>query len=122
MAPKDQALLLNLMEKRIICETKYGKTRSAHSKTSVFATSNNVKEISPALQSRFFVAELEPYTYEQFCGTTEGLLSRNRINGSVAKVIANAVWNKSRDIRDCVGIATLAKSIKDVNFLVETFI
>ena len=64
MAPKDQALLLNLMEKRIICETKYGKTRSAHSKTSVFATSNNVKEISPALQSRFFVAELEPYTYE----------------------------------------------------------
>ena len=43
MAPKDQLLLLNLMETGIVSETKYGKTRSAHITTSVFATSNNIK-------------------------------------------------------------------------------
>jgi uncharacterized protein YcbX len=48
-------------------ETKYGKTRSAQIKTSVFATCNNIKKMSAPLQSRFFIVELEPYTYEQFC-------------------------------------------------------
>ncbi|MDP9289447.1 MAG: hypothetical protein M3P08_14800 [Thermoproteota archaeon] len=46
MGPKDQALLLNLMETGIVTETKYGKTRSAETKTSVFATSNDIKRIS----------------------------------------------------------------------------
>lgn len=44
MAPKDQAILLNLMETGIVSETKYGKTRSAQIKTSVFATCNNIKK------------------------------------------------------------------------------
>ena len=117
-----QAFLLNLMETGIVSETKHGKTRSAQINTSVFATSNNINKISAPLLSRFFNVVLEPYIYEQFCGITKGLLSRNRIDGSVAKVIANAVWNKSRDIRECVRACTMTKSIEDINFLVETFI
>jgi holliday junction DNA helicase RuvB len=76
MAPKHQALLLNLMETGIISETKYGKTRSTQIKTSVFATSNNIKSLSPPLLSRFFIVELESYTYEQFCEVTSQLLSQ----------------------------------------------
>jgi ATP-dependent Lon protease len=121
MALKDQALLLNLMETGIISETKYGKTRSARIKTSVFATSNNIKKMSAPLQSRFFIVELEPYTYEQFCDITEKLLLRQRIEAQVVGAIAGAVWNKSQDIRDCIKIGTLAKSTKDVEFIVDKF-
>jgi holliday junction DNA helicase RuvB len=46
MSSKYQVFLLNLMETGIVSETKYGKTRSAQMKTSVFATSNNIKKLS----------------------------------------------------------------------------
>jgi len=36
MSPRDQTFLLNLMETGIVTETKYGKTREAEIKTSVF--------------------------------------------------------------------------------------
>lgn len=55
MSPKNQAFLLNLMEAGIVVETKYSKTRLAEMKTSVFATSNNIKKMSAPLQSRFFI-------------------------------------------------------------------
>jgi holliday junction DNA helicase RuvB len=60
MSTKDQAMLLNLMETGIVAETKHNKTRTAHMKMSVFATSNNVRDIITPLQSRFFVVELPP--------------------------------------------------------------
>ncbi|HET7390984.1 MAG TPA: hypothetical protein VFJ51_09190 [Nitrososphaeraceae archaeon] len=89
--------------------------------TSVFATSNNIKKLSSPLQSSFFIVELEPYTYEQFLEITNKLLTRQMIEG-VATVIANAVWNKSRDIRDRVRIGKLARSAEDVGFIVDTFL
>jgi Holliday junction DNA helicase RuvB len=121
MDPKDQTMLLNLMETGIITETKYGKTRSIQIKTSVFATINNIKKITGPLQSRFFIVELEPYTYEQFCHITEGLLSRHKVERGAANIIANAVWNKSQDVRDGVKIGTLAQSVEDVEFIVDQF-
>ena len=57
MTSKNQAFLLNLMATGIISETKYGKTRSAKTTTSVFATSNNIKNLSAPLRSRFFIVE-----------------------------------------------------------------
>jgi holliday junction DNA helicase RuvB len=68
---------LNLMETGIVTETKYGKTRTTHIQTSVFATSNNARKISAPLQSRFFIVKLEAYTYEQFCEITKHVLSHN---------------------------------------------
>ena len=121
MSPKDQAFLLNLMETGIVTETKYDKTRLAVMKTSVFATSNDIKKISVPLQSRFFVVELEPYEYEQFCDIAEKLLSCHKIEGQVTSAIANAVWKKSRDIRDCRKIGALVKTMADVEFIVDEF-
>jgi holliday junction DNA helicase RuvB len=63
MSPRDQTFLLNLMEIGIIAETKNGKTREAKIKTSVFATCNDPRKLSTPLQSRFFIVEVEPYTY-----------------------------------------------------------
>jgi Holliday junction DNA helicase RuvB len=59
MSPIDQTFLLNLMETGIVTETKYGKTRQAEIKTSVFATCNDGRKLSAPLQSRFFIIELE---------------------------------------------------------------
>jgi replication-associated recombination protein RarA len=119
MTTKNQTFLLNLMETGLISETKYGKTRSAKVKTSVFATSNNIKKLSAPLQSRFFIVELESYTCEQFFEITKQLLSHRKIEREVANVIASAVWAKSQDIRDCVRIGSMAKTVGDVDFLVN---
>ncbi|HEY6884983.1 MAG TPA: AAA family ATPase [Nitrososphaeraceae archaeon] len=122
MTPKDQVFLLNLMETGIVSETKYGRTRSAEMKTSVFATCNNINKLSSPLQSRFFIVELEPYTCEQFCQITKQLLSHHNVEEGVTDLIADAVWNKSQDIRDCIRIGKLARSVEDVGFIVDTFV
>ena len=57
MSPRDQTFLLNLMETGIVSETKYGKTREAEIKTSVFATCNDPRKLSAPLKSRFFIVE-----------------------------------------------------------------
>jgi len=121
MFRKDQAFLLNLMETGIIRETKYGKTRSAQMKTSVFATSNNAENLSGPLLSRFFIVELAPYTFEQFHNITN-LLLRHNLGENVATTIAEAIWNRSRDIRDCVRIGSMAKSVEDVEFFLNNFL
>jgi len=77
--------------------------------------------LSAPLLSRFFVVELEQYTYEQFLEITYELLSRHKIEGGVACVIANAVWNRSKDIRDCVKIGSLAKNTSDLEFIIDNF-
>ena len=88
MPAKDQTSLLNLMETGIVSETKYGKTRSAQIKTSVFATSNNIEKISVAQQSRFFIVELEPYTYEQVTFASQSGRRHSRLDscGSVEQI------------------------------------
>jgi Holliday junction resolvasome RuvABC ATP-dependent DNA helicase subunit len=126
MPTKDQTFLLNLMETGILTETKYRKTRTAKTnvKTWVFATSNNTEKIMSPLQSRFFIVKLEAYAYEQFYHITVQLLTQqHKVKPEVAKGAANAVWNKmkSANVRDCVKIGRMAKSIEDVNFIVDTF-
>ena len=124
LSRKDQTFLLNLMETGIVSETKYNKTRRMEIKTSVFATSNSVEKIIATLQSRFFIVKLEAYTYEQFYGITVRLLTSNQYNvdEEITKATADAVWNTSKNIRDSIKIARMAKSVGDVYWLVTTFL
>jgi hypothetical protein len=39
----------------------------------------------------------------------------------MAKAVAFHIWNSSRNIRDCIKIDRIAKSIEDINFIVSTF-
>jgi holliday junction DNA helicase RuvB len=126
MHAKDQTFLLNLMETGILTETKYRKTRTTATnvKTWVFATSNDIEKIMVPLQSRFFIVKLEPYTYEQFYQITVQLITQqHKVKLEIARAAADAVWNKmkSGNIRDCVKIGRMAKSLEDVNFIVDTF-
>ena len=95
MSTKDQTFLLNLMETGIVTEAKHRKTRTATNvKTWVFASSNDILNIISPLKSRFFVIELEPYSYEQFCQITVSLLTnQHRVKEQIAKSTAFAVWN-----------------------------
>jgi MoxR-like ATPase len=118
LAPKHQTFLLNLMEGGILSETKFGKTREMRVNISVFATSNSTRNLSEALLSRFFVVEMEQYSYEQFYQITSRLLHQRKI----APPIADAVWVTSRNLRDCVRIGKLARSEEDVRFLLDNFL
>src|ERR671939_386000 len=117
MSTKDQTFLLNLMETGIVSETKHAKTRTEVLKTWVIASSNNINNIISPLKSRFFIIELEPYNYEQFCQITMSLLiEQHKVKEEIAKATAHMVWNRlgSKNIRDCVRIGRMAKSVEDV--------
>jgi MoxR-like ATPase len=109
MSPRDQTFLLNLMETGIITEMKYGKTREAEIKTSVFATCNDCRAV---------IVELEQYTYEQFYEITVRPLDVKR---EIALLVADTLWDRSKNLR-CVRIGKLARSEEDVNFLIEKFL
>ena len=123
MSTKDQTFLLNLMETGIVSETKHAKTRTQVLKTWVIASSNNINNIISPLKSRFFIIELEPYNYEQFCQITIRLLiEQHKVNEEIAKATAHMVWNRlgSKNVRDCVRIGRIAKSVQDVDFISDT--
>ena len=123
MSTKDQTFLLNLMETGLVSETKHAKTRMEVLKTWVIASSNDMSNIIPALKSRFFIIELEPYSYEQFCQITMRLLiEQHKVKEEIAKATAHMVWNRlgSKNIRDCVRIGRIAKSVQDVDFIIDT--
>jgi Holliday junction DNA helicase RuvB len=114
---KDQTFLLNLIETGIVSETKFGKTRKIEMRTSVIATSNNVEKIIEPLQDRLFIVKLQAYTYEQFFQIAVSLLTSNlhNVDEEIAKATTEAVWRTSKNIRDSLKIARMAKSLEDVN-------
>jgi holliday junction DNA helicase RuvB len=122
LSKKDQTFLLNLMETGIVSETKHNKIRSMKIKTSVFATSNNIENIVPPLQSRFFIVKLRLYTYKQFYDITVRLLTSDQysVDEEIAVATANAVWSTTQNIRDCIRVAKMAKSVEDVNWSCRT--
>ena len=113
---------LNLIETGIVSETKYNKTKRMKLKTSVSATSNNIEKIIVPLQSRFFIANMDSYTCEQFFRINVQLLTSNRYNidEEIARATSDAVWKTSRNIRDSIRIAKMSGSVEDVDWLVTT--
>ena len=111
------------METGIVSETKYNRTRMMKVNTSVFATSNNVEKIIEPLQFKFFVVKLQAYTYEQFYRILLGLLTSNQydVDEDIVNATTDAVWRTSRNIRDAIKIAKMAKTLEDVNWLIATF-
>jgi Holliday junction resolvasome RuvABC ATP-dependent DNA helicase subunit len=127
MSTKDQTVLLSLMESGIVSETKYKRTREIQlNNTSVFATANSTKKLLTPLLTRFCVLYLQPYSHEEFREITRRILYREEgiVDDDVAGGIADAVWNKmkSANVRDCKRIGRMAKSVEDVNWIVDTFL
>ena len=122
MPIKDQTVLLSLMETGIIAETKHMKTRNTQLKTWVFATSNDTNHMLTPLLSRFMVLHFKQYNFENFQDISIHMLGQEGIGKDIAAEVASQVWHKmkSKDIRDCIKIAHLARSKPDVSWIVET--
>ena len=123
ISPKDQTVFLNLMETGIVSETKFNKTRKIETKISIFATCNDLNKIIHPIRSRFLSLILKGYSYEEFHQIVTKLLSKKSINQKIIDEVVYAVWYniKSKNIRDCVKIARMAKSVDDVIFLVNIY-
>jgi holliday junction DNA helicase RuvB len=124
MSIKDQTTLLSLMEGRILSETKHKRTRHTQLNTSVFAASNSTETLLPPLLTRFAILHIQPYSFEEFREITRKVLYKEGgISLANSDVISDAVWNqmKSTNVRDCVRIGRLARSLHDINNLVNIF-
>ena len=124
MPIKDQTVLLSLMETGIIAETKHMKTRNTQLKTWVFATTNETNHMLTPLLSRFMVLHFKQYKFENFRDILIHMLGQEGVGKDIADEVATLVWHKmrSKDIRDCIKIAHLAKTKDDVIWIVETLL
>ena len=122
MPMKDQTALLSLMETGIVAETKFQRTRNTQLKTWVFATSNGTERMLTPLLSRFVVLHFKPYSFGSFFQVCTHILAREGVPSDVAGAVADAVWNKlkSKDVRDCIKLGRLAKTVEDVGWIAQT--
>jgi Holliday junction DNA helicase RuvB len=74
------------------------------------------------LLSRFMVLHFRQYNFENFQDISIHMLGQEWIGRDIAAEVASQVWHKmkSKDIRDCIKIAHLARSKTDVKWIVET--
>lgn len=124
MSIRDQTVLLSLMETGIIAETKHMKTRNTQVKTWVFATTNETNHMLTPLLSRFLVLHFKQYKFENFLDISIHMLGQEGIAKDIANEVATQVWHnmRSKDIRDCIKIAHLAKTKDDVIWIVKTLL
>jgi Holliday junction DNA helicase RuvB len=122
--PLDLSVLLTWMETQKLVVTMATKKAYVKCPTvcKVIAAANTTKRIPPELLSRFVVVNLKPYTDEEVKAICVNVLkNREGCNEELAAKIANAVVEKlkSRDPRDCVKVARLAKTPEEVDKVVE---
>lgn len=87
----------------------------------VFATANSCEKIINPLLSRFAILEIPEYTFEEFTEIAVTRLTKEDVDESIARDIAEKVWNElgSKDIRDVIKVARLAGSIEEIHFVVK---
>jgi Holliday junction DNA helicase RuvB len=117
----DQTSLLNLMETRIISETKINKTRQIELTSWVFATANSSDKIIEPLLSRFVVLKVPEYSFEEFREIAVGRLRKENVDRILAVTIAEKVWRElgSKDIRDVIKVARLANYTEEISFVIN---
>jgi Holliday junction DNA helicase RuvB len=118
------AVLLSLMERGYVSETKYRRHRSISLKTWVFASANDISKIPKELMSRFFLLRFRDYTPEEFLEVAATVLrEKEGIYESLGLYIGKKVLYdlKSRDVRDAIKIARLLKeqTKEEVDKLIE---
>lgn len=119
---KDLSALLSFMESGVIAVAKHKKHTIVRGKAWVFAACNRTDRLPPELLSRFLVLRIPKYTKEELkLVIVKVLRSRERKGKGLAEYIAEKTVNdlKSRDPRDAVKIARLARTKREVDKIVE---
>ncbi len=106
----DMTPLLSLMETGTVSVLHSGVQKREQMKTWVFAGANDVKYLGDAWRSRFVQIDIAPYTPEQFVMVAQAVLTKQVGCGpEVARLVANAVVQHSRDIRKAISVAKMCK-------------
>jgi Holliday junction DNA helicase RuvB len=124
MSTEDYGALLSLCETGDVIEIKYKREQRKKLNTWVFAAANAKSKIPKEVLSRFQTLIFPEYTREQFIEAVIGVLTkREKVSKSLAKYIAEQTFNKleSKDVRQAVRIARIAKSKKEVDETIKTF-
>ncbi len=85
---------------------------------------NEINHMLTPLLSRFMVLHFKQYKFENFLDISIHMLGQEGIAKDIANEVATQVWHnmRSKDIRDCIKIAHLAKTKDDVIWIVETLL
>jgi Holliday junction DNA helicase RuvB len=121
---EDLSILLSVMERGFISETKYGRRRSKTLNTKVVAACNRIDKFPPELLSRFIKIRFRDYTDDEFVDVSAKVLSqREGVPMGLAVYIADQTLRRLRtkDVRDSIKVARLLreKTREDVNRVIE---
>jgi len=106
------AILLSLMHKGLIRETKYRRHRTLRLKTWVFGSANEISHLPKELMSRFLPLRFRDYNDDEFREVVVNVLKeQENISESLGVYIAERTLKEldSRDVRDCIKISRLLK-------------
>jgi len=106
------AILLSLMHKGLIRETKYRRHRTLRLKTWVFASANDISHLPKELMSRFLPLRFRDYGDDEFREVVVNVLKeQENVSENLGVYIAERTLRElnSRDVRDCIKIARLLK-------------
>lgn len=119
MPRKEFPVLLSLMETGFIKEVKYGRVREAQLSTMVIAAANRISRLPEELLSRFhFKFYFEEYSKEDFIRVaTNVLVKREGLPEDLARYIAEKAALRTRDVREVIGLARIARTKEEVDAL-----
>ena len=119
LTKRDQNMLLNLLETGMLVSTKVRKTQAMEFRSiKLFATSNDIEQLSKPLRSRLMEFHLPEYDFDEFREIVVKLAAnRYRLNREIADKIASVVWYEmgTKDVRDALQLMKLVSSIDDVD-------
>lgn len=112
LSSADQAALLSVMDGGRYATTKFHRHSSGFLDLRVVGTCNWLHRLSPELRSRFAVAQLQPYSSLEYRRVVETvLIQREGTPLDQAAHIAQALAERSQDVRDAIRVARLAPSL-----------
>ena len=118
MTKRDQNMLLNLLETGMLISTKVRKTQEMKFEgIKMFATSNDIEQLSKPLRSRLMEFQLPEYDFDEFGEIVVRLAAdRYQLSREIACKIAYTVWHNmgTKDVRDALQLMKLASSIDEV--------
>jgi holliday junction DNA helicase RuvB len=115
-------VLLTLMESNRLVVTKKTMMCNREQKLRIFATCNDVNKLSIEMRSRFLKFNLKDYSLDEFTMISINIVtSRFNKTQDFAQKLAQAVWYQlnSKDIRDVIKVARLARNESDIDMIIE---
>lgn len=124
LTKRDQNMLLNVLETGMLVSTKVRKTQEMRFVgIKLFATSNDIEQLSKPLRSRLMEFHLPEYDFSEFREIVEKLAAtRYRLNREITDKIAYTVWHNmgTKDVRNALQLMKLVSSIDGVEMTAKT--